>query len=584
MTHDSVFAPHYAGSRALIIGINRYLVVSPLAYACNDADAVADHVIHKLAFPRSNVVLLKDEQATRQAITAAFMRFADESAADDRILVFFAGHGFTRTSRRGEVGYLVPYDGDPSDLSTLIRWDELTRNSDLLPAKHVLFIMDACYGGLALTRTLPPGGQRFLKDMLARYSRQVLTAGKADEVVADSGGPRVDHSIFTGHLLDALEGAARTSEGIVTANAVMAYVYDRVAKDQFSKQSPHYGFLDGDGDFVFEAPQLNELLADEQRDNDVLVEPIAAPRVLPGPGERHTFADEVKEYLAEGRYRIRLHDLLGTELRVFHDLVATANFPLQTATHTPEDVAERLRRYERAADRLACLLLLLARWGRAEHRPILSSMASRMVENNETAAGQVMWLGMRWHPADVMLCAAGIAALAGHSYENLAALMLAPATSSRSGGEVSTLLEATIDGVWEGMQVNAYKLLPGHERHFTPRSEYLFKVVQPLVEDLLYLGRGYEALFDRYEILAALTYADLRHQRKNDQVWGPPGRFAWKFARGGSNDPFRDLVAEAERLKERWPVLEAGFFGGSYERFFKVATAFGSFMGRLPFS
>ena len=104
---------------------------------------------------------------------------------------------------------MLPADGATDDLSTLIRWDELTRNADLIPAKHMLFIMDACYGGLAVTRYVQPGSMRFLKDMLTRYSRQVLAAGKANQVVADSDGPREGHSIFTGHLLD------RTRRGCV---------------------------------------------------------------------------------------------------------------------------------------------------------------------------------------------------------------------------------------------------------------------------------------------------------------------------------------------------------------------------------
>lgn len=79
----------------------------------------------------------------------------------------------------------------------------------------------------------------------------MLTAGKADETVADSGGPRSGHSIFTGHLLDALEGNAADAHGTTSANAVMAYVYERVAKDPHSQQSPHFGFFDGDGDFIF---------------------------------------------------------------------------------------------------------------------------------------------------------------------------------------------------------------------------------------------------------------------------------------------------------------------------------------------
>jgi uncharacterized caspase-like protein len=128
-----------------------------------------------------------------------------DSDSDARVLIFFAGHGHTVSGNRGEIGFLVPVDGQVSDLSTLIRWDELTRNADLVPAKHMLFLMDACYGGLALSRRpLPPGSMRFVRDMLQRFSRQVLSAGKADEPVADAGGPRPGHSIFTGHVLDAL--------------------------------------------------------------------------------------------------------------------------------------------------------------------------------------------------------------------------------------------------------------------------------------------------------------------------------------------------------------------------------------------
>src|SRR4029077_9224245 len=101
------------------------------------------------------------------------------------------------------------------------------------------------------------GSMRFVRDMLQRFSRQVLTAGKADEAVADAGEPRAGHSIFTGHVLDAMEGAAATVEGIISANGIMAYVYDKVGNDANSYQTPHYGFIDGDGDFIFNTAPLD---------------------------------------------------------------------------------------------------------------------------------------------------------------------------------------------------------------------------------------------------------------------------------------------------------------------------------------
>jgi uncharacterized caspase-like protein len=93
----------------------------------------------------------------------------------------------------------------------------------------MLFLMDACYGGLALTRTtIPPGSMRFLKDMLQRYSRQVLTAGKADEVVSDAGGTRPGHSIFTSHLLDGLDGAIGDEglKGLISSKAERIRLHD----------------------------------------------------------------------------------------------------------------------------------------------------------------------------------------------------------------------------------------------------------------------------------------------------------------------------------------------------------------------
>lgn len=216
----------YKNSRALIIGIDEYLHTSNLGYAVSDATAIYDLLATDFRFPKENMVLLKNKKATRVAILKAFAAFANEHVeVDDRILIFFAGHGHTISGIRGEQGFLVPHDGIAIDISTLITWRQLTDLSDLIRAKHVFFIMDACYSGLALTRNVQ-GSARFVQDMLRRFSRQVLTAGKADEVVADSGGPIPDHSVFTGHLIEGLKGRAANESGIMTASSLMSYVYN----------------------------------------------------------------------------------------------------------------------------------------------------------------------------------------------------------------------------------------------------------------------------------------------------------------------------------------------------------------------
>jgi len=115
-------------------------------------------------------------------------------------------------------------------------------------------------------------------------------------------------------------------------------------------------------------------------------------------------------------------------------------------------------------------------------------------------------------------------------------------------------------------------MLPGYENYHAPRSEYLFKALQPELEDLIFLGNSYEDLFDRFEIFYSLTYAD-QSNRNAEHIWAPPGRFGWK-GHLGSHSPYEALSEEAKQQGTSWAPLSAGLFGGSATRFDEIATAF----------
>ena len=303
-----IYRPKYENSYALIIGINKY-DNSPLQYAKNDAETIAGILKDTYKYPATNISTLFDEEATKNNILSQFHGYTqDGTGPDDKLLIFFAGHGHTIIGQR-EVGFLVPVDGKMDDTSSLIRWDEFTRNAELIKAKHILFIMDACYGGLITNRAPAGGSSRFLKDMCQRFSRQVLTAGKADEAVADAGGPVPEHSIFTGYLIQAISGEAEIEKGVITANSVMSYVYNKVAHDTHSRQTPHFGFIDGDGDFIFKADILDDLASETEKDKDYLIQ-------IPITTDYEKLSVEtdligiVKEYITDSKYKIKLHDII----------------------------------------------------------------------------------------------------------------------------------------------------------------------------------------------------------------------------------------------------------------------------------
>ncbi|MEQ1658471.1 MAG: polysaccharide deacetylase family protein [Hylemonella sp.] len=257
-----VTAGSYGSSWAIVIGIDDYAKWPKLQYAVRDARAVRETLIQKFGFAPDQVVTLENGEATRARILAAFHDKLAHGGMkkNDRLFVFFAGHGATRHLSSGrDLGYVIPVDSDPNQIATdAIPMTELQNIAESVTAKHALFVMDACYSGLGLTRGA--GSGNFLRDNNKRIGRQMLTAGGADQLVAD-GGPN-GHSVFTWTLLQGLSGKGDLNgDGIITATELAAYVAPAVSS--VSAQTPAFGSLPGSegGDFVFELPVENEFLS-----------------------------------------------------------------------------------------------------------------------------------------------------------------------------------------------------------------------------------------------------------------------------------------------------------------------------------
>jgi hypothetical protein len=575
-----LFKTHYTNSRALVIGIDKYLNVSPLSYAVSDAKEIRQILIEELQFLEENITYLTDEEATKDAILKAYLSFAQENIElDERLLIFYAGHGHTITGSRGEMGFLIPYNANPSDLSTFIAWKDFTSYTEIIRAKHVLFIMDACYSGLALTRNLQPGSTRFLKDMMLRQSRQVLTAGKADEVVADAGGPIPNHSVFTGHLIEGLRGKAATQDGVITANGLMSYVYNKVANDKNSNQTPHYGYFDGDGDFIIQAPNLTELEKEEQVDSDRLIV-IPYPDENEIPEKQESRLIRLKKLLANDSAAIELHDFLFSEVRRFLAATMEDGFRTNGQQLSPEQLLElfleRLTYYENASQDISILLACVAYWAKPVHKVTLQKVLARLTEPLEQQNNEGFWQAMRWYPLLHILYCAGIAAIDGQRFDSLAAIFYTPiVVSSLYQSETKELLFIAANAFTTLRRHEIFKKIPGHEQNYVPMSEYLFKILQPKLDDVLFIGKNYEQAFDTFEVFFALAVADLKlHLLGENYCWGPPGRFAWKYRGHNDNGPLGRIISEGRTQQDSWAPLQAGLFGGDYTRFDNVATRY----------
>jgi helicase len=199
--------------RGLFVGIDRYRDsrIPWLSGAVRDAAA-----LHALFTDTvgEDAILLRDDAATRAAISGALAHLRDAAVPDDVVILAFAGHG-------SETHELIPYDADTADLrGTCISLDALGEAVEQIPGETLLCVLDCCFSGGFGSRVFATGlTARELTpdpvaDALARFvgrGRVALTASAFDQPAMES--VRSGHGLLTNRLLEALQGAAEVREG-----------------------------------------------------------------------------------------------------------------------------------------------------------------------------------------------------------------------------------------------------------------------------------------------------------------------------------------------------------------------------------
>jgi uncharacterized caspase-like protein len=240
-----------SGRRVIaVIGIDRYHHWQPLSNAVRDATGAAA-LFRRLGFEEVTAPLL-DERATGKAIRSLVTDDLMALGPDDSLVLFYAGHGGTRKHRLGgeviKTGYLIPVDASrsPDKVSTWIDLEGWLRAVSLLPAKHILVVLDACHSGIALDpiikwRDIGTWQDAPLATLRARRSRRIITSALDDQVALDSG-PVHGHSLFTGCLIEGLtDGIARGGSRVTTGSELGLYVQRRVQTYPHSRQTPDFG-------------------------------------------------------------------------------------------------------------------------------------------------------------------------------------------------------------------------------------------------------------------------------------------------------------------------------------------------------
>lgn len=230
---------------ALVVGISRYRNIpadQQLTYPESDAERMYRVLISQAggAFPAENVHLLLGPKATLANIRYELEEWLPSVARlGDRVVVFFAGHGFVKGGR----GYLAPWDVDLSRLeATAYPMTELGRvMATQIKAGWKVLLADACHSGKINIETTSEKLDEQFRGLPSSFL--TLTATTERESSFEDRELATGAGLFSYFLEQAFKGQADNDpcDGRVTADELVEYVRTNVrsyARQKGVSQTP----------------------------------------------------------------------------------------------------------------------------------------------------------------------------------------------------------------------------------------------------------------------------------------------------------------------------------------------------------
>lgn len=174
------YNPAIAKNFLLVIGINNYQNWPKLNNAVKDASDVASVLISKYNFDFENVIVLKDEQATRSNIYNSMRSLIEKISSHDNLVIYYSGHGYFDALLNE--GYWVPVDAKVKSEGDYVSNSEILKIINNINSQHTFLVADACFSGSLFSETT----RGYTENVEKFKSRWGLASGRL-EVVSDGG-------------------------------------------------------------------------------------------------------------------------------------------------------------------------------------------------------------------------------------------------------------------------------------------------------------------------------------------------------------------------------------------------------------
>ncbi|QNK47579.1 SIR2 family protein [Brevibacterium sp. PAMC23299] len=266
----------------------------------------------------------------------------------------------------------------------------------------------------------------------------------------------------------------------------------------------------------------------------------------------NTVIAKVKSYISTDR-EIDLQDLIMHEVKRIKEFILSVSVN-DRSLFEEEKLFSILKLYEQETKNLAGIIATISYYGKKKfYQDLIISTLQSLTDNFHSSGGFEELVDTQQLPLSIVLYASGIGAVLKKDYDQLNNIFVEPIIQNDlyrgrniSFVEISTPIKPL---------TNQLKRTTQYERKYLPASDYMFEIMEPIFNHLVFSTKEYDYSFDIFEFLLSLkvTYVG--------EFFNFIGRFAYKY----DDIVLRNFLSNGKKIGINWPVL--ALFDADAERF-----------------
>lgn len=221
----------------LIIANEHYQQVAAVPFALNDGNIFREYCVKTLGINEKHIHYIPDATGNQIKAQVNWLSNITETFDDAQVIVYYAGHGIPDEATK--TAYLLPIDGNGSDVTTGYKLDNLYSTLGNMPASKITIFMDACFSGSKREKGMlaeARGVALKTKSGVPQGNMVVFSAAQGDETAYPN--KEQQHGLFTYYLLKKLQ----ETEGNIGLKDLGDYIIKNVSQQSLivndKKQTP----------------------------------------------------------------------------------------------------------------------------------------------------------------------------------------------------------------------------------------------------------------------------------------------------------------------------------------------------------